>query len=126
MALSLALNSRPGRNLEEVAADAIVEGWHRIGLPFVSGLFWLVIDLSRRLLQGIERLLYTVDEWLRFRSGQSAAALAAKAGLGAVWFFVAYVVRFWSTCWSSRNSIRSSTFPVVTVSHKIISPSSTR
>ena len=63
-------------------------------MRILTGLFWLVMDLSRRLLQGIERLLYTVDEWLRFKSGQSTPALVAKAGLGVVWFFVSYVIRF--------------------------------
>ena len=37
------------------------------------------MDLFRRLLQTIERLLYTVDEWLRFKSGESRATLVAKA-----------------------------------------------
>ena len=29
------------------------------------------MDLFRRLLQTIERLMYAVDEWLRFKSGEN-------------------------------------------------------
>ena len=120
--LSLALNSRAGRNFEELAADAVVEGWHRIGLRILTGLFWLIIDLFRGLLQGIERLLYTVDEWLRFRTGQGRATLAAKAALGVAWFYVAYVVRFLVNVLVEPQLNPIKHFPVVTVSHKIMFP----
>ena len=122
LTLSLALNSRAGRNLEELAADAIVEGWHRIGLRILTGLFWLVMDLSRRLLQGIEQLLYTVDEWLRFRSGQGRGTLAAKAALGGAWFWIAYVVRFLVNVVAEPQLNPIKHFPIVTVAHKIMLP----
>jgi hypothetical protein len=118
--LSLALNSRSGRNFEELAADALVEGWHRIGLRIITGLFQLMMDLSRRFLEAIERLLYTVDEWLRFRSGQGRWTLAAKAALGAAWFYVSYVIRFFVNLIAEPQLNPIKHVPVVTVSHKII------
>ena len=39
-------------------------------------------------------MMYSVDEWLRFRSGEGGAWLVAKAALGLLWFFIAYVLRF--------------------------------
>ncbi|MGD0898238.1 MAG: hypothetical protein ABR915_10410 [Thermoguttaceae bacterium] len=119
---SLVLNSRLGRNLEELAADVVVEGWHRIGLRILTGLFALVMDVSRRVLQAVEQLLYTVDEWLRFKSGQSPTALLAKAALGAVWFWIAYVVRFLVNVVAEPQLNPIKHFPVVTVSHKIMLP----
>ena len=35
--------------------------------------------------------MYAVDEWLRFKSGQSRGMMVLKGALGTVWFFVAYV-----------------------------------
>ncbi len=41
----------------------------------------------------LDRVIYTVDEWLRFRKGQHPAALALKAVAGLVWFAIAYFLR---------------------------------
>ena len=58
LAVNLLLNSRLGRNLEEVVADWIVQGWHRFGLRVITGLFWFVVDLFQGILETIERLMY--------------------------------------------------------------------
>ena len=42
----------------------------------------MIIDLFQWCLQAIEQVLYTVDEWLLFRTGESRLVLAAKAVLG--------------------------------------------
>ena len=47
LAVNLLLNSRLGRNLEEVVVDWIVQGWHRFGLRLITGLFWFVVDLFK-------------------------------------------------------------------------------
>ncbi len=49
--LSLLINSRLGRNVEEVLVDWSVESWHRFGIRFLVGLFWWFVDLFRRLMQ---------------------------------------------------------------------------
>ncbi|MBU4271305.1 MAG: hypothetical protein KKA28_05525 [Planctomycetes bacterium] len=120
LAFNLLLNSRLGRNAEEVAADWIVQGWHRFGLRAITGLFWFVVDTFRRLLAVIERLMYSVDEFLRFRSGESRTSLIVKAVLGFVWFFVSYVLRFAVTVLIEPQINPLKHFPVVTVSHKLL------
>ena len=120
LALNFAINSRWGRNFEEAVIDGIVEGWHRFGLRILTGMFWWVMDVFRRLLQQFEKLLYTVDEWLRFKAGQSPVALVAKAALGVVWFFVTYVVRFCVNLLIEPQINPIKHFPVVTVSHKLL------
>ena len=122
LSMNLALNSRLGRNFEELAVDWLVEGWHRFGVRLLTGVFWFVVDLFRRLLEMIEKLLYTVDEWLRFKSGETRLALVAKAALGVVWFFVSYVVRFCVNLLIEPQVNPIKHVPVVTVSHKIIFP----
>lgn len=118
--VNLLLNSRLGRNLEEMAADWVVQTWHRFGLRLIAGLFWLVVDVFKGLLETVERMMYAVDEWFRFRSGESSAVLAAKAGLGLLWFIAAYVLRFFVNVLLEPQINPIKHFPVVTVSHKLL------
>ena len=118
------LNSRFGRDVQEILADEAVRAWRQFWLDIVPGLFRLVLQVFKRVLETVERLLYAVDEWLRFRSGQSGLVLAAKAVLGFVWFFVAYLVRIYVNLLIEPQVNPIKHFPVVTVSHKIILPMS--
>jgi len=122
LGFNLFLNSRLGRNLEEVILDAAVQGWRRFGLRAVTNVFWAVVDFFRAILQLIERLLYAVDEWLRFRSGQSRWTLAVKALLGLAWSVAAYVLRFAVNVLIEPQINPIKHFPVVTVSHKLLLP----
>ncbi|MBN1394914.1 MAG: hypothetical protein JW959_07820 [Pirellulales bacterium] len=117
---ALLLNSRVGRNAEEVAVDWTVRGWRRFGLRVIAGLFWFVVDAFRRFLALVERLMYSVDEFLRFRSGEGRTALVTKAALGLIWFFVAYVLRFAVNVLIEPQINPIKHFPVVTVSHKLL------
>jgi hypothetical protein len=121
-ALNLIVNSRAWRTVEEMFFDAVAEGWQRFGVRPIVGLFWFIVDMFRRLVQLIERLLYTVDEWLRFRSGQSRVMLLAKGTLGVGWFFVAYVIRFCVNLLIEPQLNPLKHVPWVTVSHKIMAP----
>jgi hypothetical protein len=119
---TLLLNSRFGRDAEEILADEAVRAWRQLWLDFVPGLFRLVLQTFDRILETVERLLYAVDEWLRFRSGQSALILAIKAVLGLFWFVIAYMVRIYVNLLIEPQVNPIKHFPVVTVSHKIILP----
>src|SRR5262249_17698629 len=68
-AAAVLLSTRPGRDLQEIAADWAVRQGQRL-YDLLPGLFRLVMEVSRWCLETIDRLLYSVDEWLRFRSGQ--------------------------------------------------------
>ena len=118
--LNVLINSRLGRNVEEVLIDWSVESWHRFGIRFLVGLFWWFVDLFRRLMQWIERLMYAVDEWLRFKSGQGRLMMVLKGALGTVWFFVAYGIRFCVNLLIEPQLNPVKHVPWVTVSHKIM------
>ena len=122
LGMNVLLNSRLGRNVEELLSDWIVVSWQRFGLRILKNLFWLVVDVFKFLVESIERLLYTVDEWLRFRSGETRLSFACKALLGVLWFFVAYVVRFCVNLLIEPQVNPIKHFPVVTVSHKLLWP----
>jgi hypothetical protein len=120
--LAAALNSRISRDLEELTAERAHKLWYRIRVRVFVALFDLIMGAFKRLLEWIERVLYAVDEWLRFKSGETVVTLASKAALGAVWAVVAYVVRFCVTLLIEPQINPIKHFPVVTVSHKIILP----
>lgn len=122
LTFNLVMNSRIGRAAEETFWDWVSQTWHRFGWRMLAGLFGLIVDFFKQVLEGIERLLYTVDEWLRFRSGETTASFAAKAVLGVVWFFVTYVVRFCVNLLLEPQVNPIKHFPVVTVSHKLLLP----
>jgi hypothetical protein len=122
LSLNLAINSRLGRRMEEALSDWIVEGWHRFGMRILWGLFSFVLDVFRRLLRLIERLLYAVDEWLRFKAGESSVSLWLKGILGVFWFYASYITRFGVNLLLEPQINPIKHFPVVTVSHKLLLP----
>ncbi|HEY0985324.1 hypothetical protein [Schlesneria sp.] len=114
------LNSRVGRDTEELAREFFGRTWYRIRVHLVMGMFTLIVDVFRALTDWIERILYAVDEWLRFRSGESHLTLGAKAIFGLIWSFIHGVVRFCVTLLIEPQLNPIKHFPVVTVSHKIL------
>lgn len=123
LALALILNSRLGRNIEEISAELAVRTWHKIRAHVFVALFELVMDVFKQILEGIERVLYAVDEWLRFKSGETRFTLIFKAVLGVAWSAVTFVVRLCVNLLIEPQINPIKHFPVVTVSHKILLPS---
>jgi hypothetical protein len=116
----LVLNTRAGRDLEEMTLDSLGRAWHSLISNVLPGLFRLVMDVFARVMEAVERALYTVDEWLRFRGGQMQGTLASKAVLGMAWILIAYVFRFFITLLIEPQINPIKHFPVVTVSAKIL------
>jgi hypothetical protein len=96
--------------------------WHRIRVHVFVALFDLVMDFFKQVLEWLERVLYEVDEWLRFKSGESQLTLRIKAVLGLPWSIVRFVVGFLVTVLVEPQINPIKHFPVVTVSHKVILP----
>ncbi|HVS39422.1 MAG TPA: hypothetical protein VMS17_27945, partial [Gemmataceae bacterium] len=120
VAAELLLNSRLGMHIEEVLGDATLRGWRLFSRDMIPGLLGGILAFFRRLIDGVERVLYTVDEWLRFRHGDRRGSVIVKAALGFVWFFVTYVIRFCVNLLAEPQINPVKHFPVVTVSHKLI------
>src|SRR5262249_49609919 len=116
------LHSRIGRDLEEVVADNLARTWEQLHADILPGILRWIIGFFKQLVEGVERLLYTVDEWLRFRSGESRLALVIKATLGVVWFVLTYFVRVFVNLFVEPTFNPIKHFPVVTVAAKLIVP----
>ena len=115
-------NTPQGWLVQDRIAEAISDWWRRVRINLLPGLIGAIIDAFRLLANWVERQLYAVDEWMRFRGGDSQGSLALKAVLGLVWFPVAYLTRFvfYLLVEPQVNPVKH--FPVVTVSHKVIWP----
>nr|MBC8290607.1 hypothetical protein [Planctomycetota bacterium] len=121
-AMSVIINSRVGRDVEELTAEWVHSTWHRIRVHIFVALFDLIMDFFKRMLGWFERVLYAVDEWLRFKSGETTVSLAVKAILGVVWSVVTFVLRFCVNLLIEPQINPIKHFPVVTVSHKLLIP----
>ncbi len=117
--LCAVLNTRLGRDLEEVSSEYLLRLIHRIGVRLLLAVFELIMDTFKRVLEFIERLLYAVDEWLRFKSGESDLTLILKAILSVIWGAVTFTVRFAVNLLIEPQINPIKHFPVVTVSHKL-------
>lgn len=120
--LAFAINSRAGRDIEERTSERLHLIWHRIRARVFVALFETVVNFFKRVLETFERVMYAVDEWLRFKSGENFVTLIVKGLLGMAWAAVAFVVRFYVTLLIEPQVNPIKHFPVVTVSHKFILP----
>ncbi len=121
-ALALVLNTPGGQLVWERLEDLLLWLWRRVRTNFFPGLIGWIVWLFRELLGALDRLIYSIDEWFRFREGQSKPSLAIKIALGLLWFPVRYILRFaiYLLIEPQINPIKH--FPVVTVSHKLLLP----
>ena len=116
------LNTRLGRDAQELARDWIENAVHQLQARFVFAIIGWVVDLFRFLLSSLERILYAVDEWLRFHSDENLFSIIAKAILGVVWSFVSFLIRIYVNLLIEPTFHPVKHFPVVTVAHKIFLP----
>lgn len=119
---ALLVNTPLGRQLEDETAEALSDAWRVLRVNLIPGLVAWVVWAFRELAGLVERGLYSVDEWFRFREGQAKPSLALKAALAVVWFPIAYFVRFAFMLLLEPQINPVKHFPVVTVSHKLLLP----
>ena len=89
------LNSRFGRSVNEAALEAVELLYRWLRFDFLRGLVRLVSRFFKRITDALEYALYTVDEWLRFRSDENRIQTAVRAVLGVLWFPIGYLIRLY-------------------------------
>ena len=111
-----------GRRAEETVSDVVLQRLRQLSHRALPGLFAFIVDVFRIFVERVERGIYTVDEWLTFKDGQSSFSLVSKGVLAFVWFFATYLLRIYVNLLIEPQVNPIKHFPVVTVSHKIILP----
>jgi hypothetical protein len=116
------LNSRFGRLTEELVTDWVVRSGRHFTSRILPQLVKWILGIFVELVELFDRGIYRVDEWLRFKSGESIIMLFVKGVIGTVWFVVTYFLRLYINLFIEPvvNPIKH--FPVVTVAAKILLP----
>ena len=119
LAANLLLNSRVGRNLQEMAVDSLVQGWHNYGVRLLVGCFTSSSTYSARCSNGPNAGCTPSTNGCGSRAAK-AVALVGKAALSLIWFWVTYFCRFGVNVLIEPQINPIKHFPVVTVSHKLL------
>lgn len=93
--LSAGLNTRMGRALTEVVLQSLANFYESLRAGLLPGLLRLLLWVFKQVTDGLEYLLHTVDEWLRFRQGDSQLSLVIRTTAGFLWYPVAWLLRFY-------------------------------
>ena len=115
-------STRLGQVIEEYAGDWAVRSGRQLTGRILPGAVKYILEAFAKLIELLERAIYRVDEWLQFRTGQSAIKLVLKGALGTVWFVITYVLRLYVNLFVEPTINPIKHFPVVTVAAKIMIP----
>lgn len=119
---ALAANSRTGRLVEEMLTDWTVRSTRQLGTRILPAVLKYILYLFSELIEQLDRGIYKVDEWLRFKQGQSKITLVIKGALGALWFVVTYFLRLYVNLFVEPVVNPVKHFPTVTVAAKLTLP----
>src|SRR5439155_11296726 len=120
--INVLLNTRDDRAMEQAVLHALRTTLARFTWEILVNVVRRIVQVFEAMLEWLDRVLYAVDELLRFRAGQNRATVAVKAVLGVFWFYIAYVTRFAINLLVEPQINPIKHFPVVTVSHKMLFP----
>ncbi len=115
-------NSRLGLHVEEAFTDWLVRTWAIVRVNLIPESIRLTLYVFKRAVEEMERGLYMVDEWFRFRRGDSRLSLLFKPVLGLFWYVFTYVVRLTVNLFIEPTYNPIKHFPVVTVAAKLMIP----
>ena len=95
LATNFVLNSRLGLATSEALVGMFLQFWELLRAGLLPGLIRFIVRLFKQITDMVEYLLFVVDEWLSFRSGDSQLSMAFRTVLRLLWFPVSYLARFY-------------------------------
>jgi hypothetical protein len=95
LACNFVLNSRLGREFSDALMQVLTDFYELLKAGLLPGLIRLTIAVFKRIIDALEYVLFSVDEWLRFRSGDSAVSMAVRAFGTVLWYPISFLVRFY-------------------------------
>ena len=75
---ALAANSRTGRLAEEILTDYTVRSTRHVGTRIIPALLKYIVYIFAEAIEQLDRGIYKVDEWLRFKAGSVEARARAQ------------------------------------------------
>jgi hypothetical protein len=95
LAVNSVLNSRLGRGVIEAMVQAVVDFYELLRAGLLPGLLRLILALFKYVVDTTEYVLFTVDEWLRFRTGDNQLSMVVRTVAALLWYPIAFLVRFY-------------------------------
>lgn len=121
LAANFLINSRPGQSAAEALNHGLMQFFGLLRGGLIPGLIRLIVQASKQVLHSIEAVLFTVDEWLRFRGGETRLAMVMRIILGVLWFPIAYFARF-NLVVLVEPGLNPLKFPICSIAAKILYP----
>jgi hypothetical protein len=118
---SFALNSRIGHASGEAVTDGLTRLTVLVRAGLLVALVRAVVQVFKFTLDMVEYLLFSVDEWLRFRGGDSRRSLVLRTLLSLLWFPISYVGRFYMVV-LIEPGLNPLKFPISSLAAKIVYP----
>jgi hypothetical protein len=114
-------NSRIGHASGEAASNSLTQLSVLVRAGLLTNLYRFIVQVFKFVLDMVEYLLFTVDEWLRFRGGEGRLSMVLRALLSLLWFPISYVARFYMVV-LIEPGINPLKFPISSVAAKIVYP----
>ncbi len=89
------LNTRLGKAITDALVQILADFYQLLRAGLLPGLLRLLLWAFKHTIDMTEYVLHTVDEWLRFRQGDSRLSLVVRTIAGLVWYPVAWLARFY-------------------------------
>jgi hypothetical protein len=117
----LLVNSQFGHALNEFINQSLVRLLELLRAGLIPGLVRFVLYVFKKIIELMEKALFVVDEFLRFRAGDGKISMVARTILGLIWFPIAYVARFYLVVLIEPgfNPIK---FPISSIAAKLVYP----
>ncbi len=93
--LSGILNTRFGKAVTDALVQILADFYQLLRAGLLPGLLRLLLWAFKQTIDMTEYVLHTVDEWLRFRQGDSRLSLVIRTIAGLIWYPVAWLARFY-------------------------------
>jgi hypothetical protein len=93
--ISFVLNTRFGKAIIEALMQSLANFYELLRAGLLPGLLRLLLWAFKQTIDMTEYVLHTVDEWLRFRQGDSQLSLVVRTVVGLLWYPVAWLARFY-------------------------------
>lgn len=116
------VNSRPGRDFQEHLLEWVSWLWRRFGIALVVSVYRFLAEIFETLSETVNRTLYAIDEFIRFRRSRGRYMEWFAGAVGLVWGMALYAFRFVFNLLVEPQINPIKHFPVVTVSHKFLLP----
>lgn len=95
LGMVILVNSKYGLLISEAFMEALLFLYSWLRFDVLQGLFRWIMMIFQQISKAVEIVLYTVDEWLRFKSGEGRMLMMLRALLGVVWFPFGYLIRLY-------------------------------